>query len=98
VATVTDVAGSGGTDVSEAWPDADTALVALFTANYAGLLGLAVVLSDDRFTAEDLVQDAFARMCRHWHRLRDPGRALAYLRACVVSIANTAKLPEELRE
>jgi RNA polymerase sigma-70 factor (sigma-E family) len=65
--------------------DADTALTQLFRAHYAGLLRLAVLLADDHAGAEDLVQDAFVRMHRSWGRLRDPDKALAYLRACVVN-------------
>ena len=65
--------------------DADTALTELFRAYYASLLRLAVVLADDHATAEDLVQDAYVRMHRAWGRLRDPDKALAYLRVCVVN-------------
>lgn len=65
--------------------DADTALTELFRAHYASLLRLAVLLADDRATAEDLVQDAFAKMHRSWGRLRDPDKALAYLRASITN-------------
>lgn len=65
--------------------DADAALTQLFRAHYPSLLRLAVLLADDRATAEDLVQDAFVRMHRAWGRLRDPDKALAYLRTCVVN-------------
>jgi RNA polymerase sigma-70 factor (sigma-E family) len=65
--------------------DADTALTQLFRAHYGSLLRLAVVLADDHATAEDLVQDAYVRMHRSWGRLRDPDKALAYLRACVAN-------------
>lgn len=68
--------------------DADTALTELFRAHYASLLRLAVLLADDHATAEDLVQDAFARMHRSWGRLRDPDKALSYLKA---SVANGAR-------
>ena len=66
-------------------PDADEVLTALFRAHYTGLVALAVCLTGDKPAAEDLVQDAFAKMYRHWHRLREPDRALAYLRACVAN-------------
>ena len=69
-------------------PDADEALTLLFRAHYSDLLGLAVVLTGDRASAEDLVQDVFARTYRHWHRVRDHERALAYLRA---GVANGAR-------
>ena len=75
-------------DVPVAALDADSALTELFRGHYASLLRLAVLLADDHASAEDLVQDAFARMHRSWARLRDPDKALAYLRA---SIANGAR-------
>jgi RNA polymerase sigma-70 factor (sigma-E family) len=64
---------------------ADDALTLLFRAHYAGLVRLALVLADDHASAEDVVQDAFAKMHRSWGRLRDPDRALSYLRAAVVN-------------
>jgi RNA polymerase sigma-70 factor (sigma-E family) len=65
--------------------DADTALVHLYRAHYAALVRLAILLADDNATAEDLVQDAFVQLHRNAKRLRDPGAALGYLRACVVN-------------
>ena len=41
---------------------ADAAVTALFRLHYAGLVRLAVLLVDDDGSAEDLVQDAFARL------------------------------------
>lgn len=46
---------------------------------------LAILLVDDPATAEDVVQEAFAGLHRHWHRLRDAAAALAYLRTAVVN-------------
>jgi RNA polymerase sigma-70 factor (sigma-E family) len=65
--------------------DADGAVTALFRAHYASLVRLAVLLVDDDGSAEDLVQDAFARLHRRWGRLRDEDAAYGYLRTAVVN-------------
>lgn len=65
--------------------DADGAVTALFRAHYGSLVRLAVLLVDDDGSAEDLVQDAFARLHRRWGRLRDEDAAYGYLRAAVVN-------------
>ena len=65
--------------------DADAAVTALFRAHYAALVRLAVLLVDDDGSAEDLVQDAFARLHRRWGRLRDEDAAYGYLRTTVVN-------------
>ncbi|HEV2889487.1 MAG TPA: SigE family RNA polymerase sigma factor [Frankiaceae bacterium] len=60
-------------------------MTALFRAHYGSLVRLAVLLVDDDGSAEDLVQDAFARLHRRWARLRDEDAAYGYLRAAVVN-------------
>ncbi len=69
---------------------ADEALERLYAAHYRGLLRLAVLLVRDRETAEEVVQDAFVAMHGRWGRLRDPERALAYLRQTVLNRARSA--------
>ena len=46
---------------------------------------LAILLVDDAATAEDVVQEAFAGLHRHWGGLRDSAAALGYLRTAVVN-------------
>jgi RNA polymerase sigma-70 factor (sigma-E family) len=46
---------------------------------------LAILLVDDPATAEDVVQEAFTGLHRHWSRLRDENAALGYLRTAVVN-------------
>jgi RNA polymerase sigma-70 factor (sigma-E family) len=58
---------------------------ALWTAHYQSLVGLAVLLLRDVPTAEEVVQDSFVAMHANWRRLRDSGKALSYLRQCVVN-------------
>lgn len=65
--------------------DADEALTAVYTAHYTSLVRLGALLLRDTGTAEEIVQDAFVAMHGRWHRLRDPHKALAYLRTAVVN-------------
>ncbi|MFI7104074.1 RNA polymerase sigma factor [Streptomyces sp. NPDC050161] len=62
----------------------------LYHAHRLAMVRLAVLLVDDRATAEDVVQDAFAALCkRHGERLADVDNALAYLRTAVVNAARS---------
>ena len=61
------------------------ATTALYTAHYRSLVGLAVLLVRDMSTAEEIVQDSFVAMHSNWRRLRDSGKALWYVRQCVVN-------------
>ncbi|WP_169948911.1 sigma-70 family RNA polymerase sigma factor [Microbispora sp. H11081] len=61
-------------------PQAD--LAALYREHRVGLVRLAVLLVGDLETAEDVVQDVFARL--HGRR-RPPDLTLAYLRTCVLN-------------
>lgn len=70
--------------VAVAW-DADQAVTALYSANYRSLVRLAAMLVRDAGTAEEVVQDAFVAMHGGWRRLRDPDKALSYLRQSVVN-------------
>ncbi len=65
--------------------DADAAVGALYAAHWRQLVRLSVLLVRDLGTAEEVVQDAFVAMHGRWHRLRDPDKALAYLRQSVVN-------------
>ncbi|OLB81514.1 MAG: RNA polymerase subunit sigma-24 [Actinobacteria bacterium 13_2_20CM_2_71_6] len=79
----------GGT-YEEGW-SADEAVTRLFAAHYRGLVRLAALLLADRAVAEELVQDAYVHLHQSWGRLRDPHKALAYLRASVVNAARSAQ-------
>lgn len=65
--------------------DADKAVTALYGEHYRPLVRLSVLLVRDVATAEEVVQDAFVAMHGAWRRLRDPEKALAYLRQSVVN-------------
>jgi DNA-directed RNA polymerase specialized sigma24 family protein len=49
----------------------EDAVASLFVAHHRRLVGLASLLVDDRESAEDVVQDAFAGLYRRWRQLRD---------------------------
>ncbi|MGW2403460.1 SigE family RNA polymerase sigma factor [Streptomyces sp. NPDC001739] len=62
----------------------------LYHAQRLAMVRLAVLLVDDRATAEDVVQDAFTALYkRHGERLTDVDNALAYLRTAVVNAARS---------
>ncbi len=64
---------------------ADRAVTELYSMHYRALVRLAALLVRDIPTAEEVVQDAFVAMYKGWQRLRDPDKALAYLRQAVVN-------------
>jgi RNA polymerase sigma-70 factor (sigma-E family) len=57
----------------------------LFRAHAVSLVRVAVLLLGDQASAEDVVQDAFLRLYQALPGLRDPAKALPYLRTCVVN-------------
>jgi len=73
----------------ERW-SADEALDRLYAAHWAALVRLGVLLLRDRGASEEVVQDAFVAMHGRWSKLRDPDRALGYLRRSVVNGSRSA--------
>ena len=71
-------------------PDADQVITAIYGAEYRSLVRLAAVLVGDVGIAEEVVQDSFVAMYGAWSRLRDRGKALAYLRQRVISRSRSA--------
>jgi RNA polymerase sigma-70 factor (sigma-E family) len=65
--------------------DARAGVTALFRDHHLELVRLALVVTGDPATAEDVVQDVFERMHRTWLGLREPDNALAYARAAVLN-------------
>jgi RNA polymerase sigma-70 factor (sigma-E family) len=86
-APVTARAGVGA--IPAAW-DADAAVTRLYAAHYKALVGLAALLVPDRAAAEEIVQDSFVAMHGQWRRIREPDRALAYLRRSVINGSRSA--------
>jgi len=58
---------------------------ALYQAHAVALVRLAVLMTGDQPTAEDVVQDAFLGLYRRWQALDDAGKALGYLRSSVLN-------------
>lgn len=67
----------------------DAVVAALYDEHFARLVGVARLLLDDHREAEDVVQEAFIRLRTGWWRVRDPERAVGYLRATVVNLARS---------
>jgi RNA polymerase sigma-70 factor (sigma-E family) len=64
---------------------ADLAVEQLYREHRLQMVRLAYLLLGDRESAEDVAQDAFAALHRHWHRLRNTDAAIGYLRTATVN-------------
>lgn len=64
---------------------ADQLIADLFRGHRLALIRLALALVGDSLTAEDIVQDAFTGLYRAMPGLRDPGKALGYLRTSAIN-------------
>ena len=78
------------TGAGDASGDATVGVTALYQAHAVGLIRLAVVMLGDRAAAEDVVQDAFLGLYRHWAGLDDPANALVYVRSAVLNRCRNA--------
>ena len=74
-----------GSDVAPAVVEAPLTLEDLYRQHRMRLVRLAILLVDETATAEDVVQEAFTGLHRHWSGLRDEAAALGYLRTAVVN-------------
>jgi RNA polymerase sigma-70 factor (sigma-E family) len=70
--------------ISRARPPAD-GVDELYRGQAVTMIRLAVMLTGDRATAEDVVQDAFLGLYRRWPRLDHHDNAVSYLRTSVVN-------------
>ncbi len=82
--------------LTEARPPAATAslptaarseVLAVYEAHYTSFVRLAILLGNDRHTAEDLVHEAFIKLHSHWGRLDDRSRAPGYVRSTIVNLS-----------
>ena len=87
-----EVGGDGWVGVVEGGPPAGTEwppdLLRLYGECRLPMLRLAVLLTDDPATAEDVVHDAFVAVQSRWASV-DPAAARAYLRVAVVNTARS---------
>jgi RNA polymerase sigma-70 factor (sigma-E family) len=70
-------------------PVRDAGVERLYREYRLNMVRLALLLVDDRETAEDVAQDAFAALHRRWDSLSSEDAAIGYLRACVVNGARS---------
>jgi RNA polymerase sigma-70 factor (sigma-E family) len=70
--------------------DADRAIEQLYAAHWRQLVRLSVLLVRDVGLAEEIVQDVFVATHGRWAKLRDPDKAVAYLRQGVVNRSRSA--------
>jgi len=70
---------------------ADAAVERLYAEHWTGLVRLGALLVRDRVGAEEVVQDAFIALHRRWGSVREPDKALAYLRRSVVNGCRSAQ-------
>ncbi|MGH3472877.1 MAG: sigma factor, partial [Nocardioidaceae bacterium] len=82
---------------SQHW-DADEAVTRLYVVHYRSLVRLAALLVRNNGEAEEIVQDAFVAMHDKWRRLRDPDKAVAYMRQTVVNRARSSLRRHQVAE
>jgi RNA polymerase sigma-70 factor (sigma-E family) len=71
-------------------PAAPDEVTALYQSHALALVRLAAIMLGDRGAAEDVVQEAFLGLYRHWGGLSDTSNALAYVRSSVLNGCRTA--------
>jgi RNA polymerase sigma-70 factor (sigma-E family) len=64
--------------------DGRAAVSELYRQHWPGLVRLAVLMTDDRQAAEDVVQEAFTELYKRWP-LRERGAAVGYLRTAILN-------------
>ena len=67
--------------------DDDAFVEAMYQEHGRGLVHMVRLFVDDRNAAEDLVQEAFIRLARSAHKIKDHRKAAAYLRSIVLNLA-----------
>ena len=78
-------AGPGPAGQAGTAPEGPRTLEDLYREHRMRFVRLAMLLVDTPATAEDVVQEAFTGLHRHWSGLRDENAALGYLRTAVVN-------------
>lgn len=78
--------------------DRDEAIRALYDRRHADMVRFAAFLTGDVSAAEDVAQDAFARVFDAWDRLGDVDKIDAYLKATVVNLAHDRRRRQRVAE
>jgi RNA polymerase sigma-70 factor (sigma-E family) len=66
---------------------AEDTIAVLFETHYGALVRAVYLLLGDQGEAEEVVQEAFARLLVSWRRVRDPERVVGYLRVTALNLA-----------
>ncbi len=93
--------GGGEPDASpalHATTDRDEGMRALYARRHADMVRFAAFLTGDVTTAEDVAQEAFARVFDAWDRIDDLERIDAYLKSTVVNLANGGRRKQGVAE
>lgn len=70
--------------------DATAGVEALYRAEARRLVGMLTAYVGDVALAEDIAQEAFAKVHRTWDRVREPERLVSYLRATAFNLARSS--------
>ena len=65
----------------------DEALAAFCEAEHRNLVGLLTLATADAYVGEELAQEALARLCSHWPRVRRMDNPRAWLRRVALNLA-----------
>jgi RNA polymerase sigma-70 factor (sigma-E family) len=68
------------------------------TTRWASLVSTAFLITTDAGIAEDCVQEAMARVHRHWRRVRQDGKPAAYAHRAVLNAALSWRRQRRIRE
>jgi RNA polymerase sigma-70 factor (sigma-E family) len=68
------------------------------TTRWASLVSTAFLITTDAGIAEDCVQEAMARVHRHWRRVRQDGKPAAYAHRAVLNAALSWRRRRRIRE
>ena len=68
---------------------ADAGVERIYRSHRLTMVRLALLLVDDRETAEDIAQEAFAALHRRWSSIHDQAAAIGYLRSSVLNASRS---------
>lgn len=67
----------------------DPALQRFVAGEHQRLVGLLALYTGDRWTADELAQDAIVRLCQHWPRVQRMADPRAWLNRVAINLANS---------
>jgi len=85
-------------DRTSAAPDRDAGLRELYERRFADMVRFAAFLTGDVSVAEDIAQEAFAKVFDAWDRIDDLTRVEAYLKSTVVNLVRGGQRKQQVAE